>query len=177
MYKSKVLVFLALGLALLIAGLSGCASKKKITEEPVKKEVKAPPRRPTPPAVVPRTPERVEEDVPRDLSFATIYFDFDESNIRSDQRNAINRNAQLMSKYKTVRIGIEGHCDERGTEEYNIALGQRRADSVESYLIDYGISSSRIRTVSYGEMRPVDAGHNEAAWSQNRRAEITITRR
>ena len=178
MYKSKVLMVLALGFVVSAVGLNGCASKKKITEEPVKKEeVKAPPRRPTPPAVVPRTPEKVEEVVPRDLSFATIYFDFDKSDIRSDQRNAINRNAQLMSKYQTVRIRIEGHCDERGTEEYNMALGQRRADAIESYLIDYGISSSRIRTVSYGEMRPVDSGHNESAWSQNRRAEISITRR
>jgi len=178
MYKSKVLIVLALVFFVLAVGLNSCASKKKITEEPVKKEeVKAPPRRPTPPAVVPRTPEKVEEVVPRDLSFATIYFDFDKSDIRSNQRNAINRNAQLMSKYRTVRVSIEGHCDERGTEEYNMALGQRRADSIRSYLIDYGISNSRIRIVSYGEMRPVDSGHNEAAWSQNRRAEIIITTR
>ena len=80
-----------------------------------------------------------------------------------------------MSKYNTVRIRIEGHCDERGTEEYNMALGQRRADSVERYLTDYGISSSRITTVSYGEMRLVDSEHNEAAWSKNRRGEIIIT--
>ena len=175
MYKRNALMVLALGLAISVAGLNGCAAKKKIAEEPVKKEEPKPPRKPAPPAVVPRAPEKKEEVVPRDLSFTTIYFDFDKSNIRSDQRDAINRNAQLMSKYKTVKIRLEGHCDERGTEEYNMALGQRRADSIIRYLTDYGISNSRITTTSYGEMRPVDPGHNEAAWSKNRRCEIIIT--
>ena len=175
MYKGKALIVLALGLTISVAGLNGCAAKKKICDEPIKEEVKAPPRKPSPPAVVPKAPEKKEELVPRDLSFATIYFDFDKSDIKPEQRDAINRNAQLMSRYNTVRIRIEGHCDERGTEEYNMALGQRRADSVERYLTDYGISSSRITTVSYGEMRPVDSEHNEAAWSKNRRGEIIIT--
>ena len=175
MYKSKVLMVLTLGLIVSVAGLNGCAGKKKIVEEPVKKEVKAPPKKPAPPAVIPKIPARREEVVPRDLSFATIYFDFDQSNIRSDQQNAIRTNAQLMSQYSTVRIRIEGHCDERGTDEYNMALGQRRADSVQRYLADYGITRSRISTISYGEMRPVDPGHDETAWAKNRRTEIIIT--
>lgn len=175
MYKSKTLMVLALGLAISVTGLNGCAAKKEIAEEPIKEEVKAPPKKPAPPAVVPKVPEKKEEIVPRDLTFATIYFDFDKSNIRHDQHDAINRNAQLMSKYKTVKIRIEGHCDERGTDEYNMALGQRRADSAERYLSDYGISSSRITTISYGEMRSVDPGHDEAGWSKNRRGELIIT--
>ena len=175
MYKCKVAIVLALGLAVSVASLSGCSSKKKTTE-PVKQERKVTPK-PAPPAVKPRAPEKEEERVPRDLSFDTIYFDYHKSNIRSDQRSMLSSNARLMSKYQTVRIQLAGNCDERGTEEYNMALGQRRADSVKEYLTDYGISGSRISTISYGEMRPADSGHNEAAWTLNRRCEIIITGR
>lgn len=176
MFKSKVLMIFALGLAVSIVGLTGCSSKKKTTE-PVKQETKTQPQRPSAPAVVPKAPEKTEESVPRDLAFTTIYFDFDKSDLKSDQRTALSENAQLLSRYDSVRIRIEGHCDERGTEEYNIALGQRRADAVINYLTNYGISSSRIRSTSYGEMRPADSGHNDAAWAKNRRAEINITSR
>ncbi len=176
MYKCKAVMVLALGLAISVASISGCASKKKTTE-PVKREEKVVTPKPAPPAVIPKAPEKVEERVPRDLSFDTIYFDYDKSNIRSDQRNMLSSNAQLMSKYQTVRIQLAGNCDERGTEEYNMALGQRRADSVKEYLTDYGISGSRISTISYGEMRPADSGNNEAAWTLNRRCEIIITGR
>ena len=177
MYKSKVLIILVLGLVILIAGLNGCSKKKKAT--PVVQEKKEAPARPkpAPPAVVPKAPEKKEEGVPRDLSFETIYFDYDQSSIRSDQRSTLERNAQLLSRYDTVEVRLEGHCDERGTEEYNIALGQRRADSIKSFFSDYGISSFKISTVTYGEMRPVEQGHNEAAWSKNRRCEIIITDR
>lgn len=179
MFKSKVLMMFALGLAISLVGLSGCSTKKKITE-PVKQETPKPqPQKPTPqpPAVVPRTPEKTEETVPRDLKFETVYFDYDKSDIRSDQRAALSKNAQLLSRYSSVSIRIEGHCDERGTEEYNIALGQRRADAVVNFLTNYGISSSRIRTISFGEMRPVDQGHTETAWAKNRRAEISTSSR
>ncbi len=175
MYKSKVFMVFILGAAITMTGFIGCSSKKKVVEEPKKETVKPAPRQPEPPKVVPRTPEKKEETVPADLQFQTVYFDFDKSAIRSDQRAVLTRNAQLLNQYKTVRIRLEGHCDERGTEEYNMALGQRRADAVERFLTDYGISSSRITTISYGEMRPVDPGHNEAAWAKNRRCEIVIT--
>jgi len=90
-------------------------------------------------------------------------------------RGLLNKNASLLNEHKNVRILLEGHCDERGTNEYNQALGQRRAKSIEQYLTDYGISSSRISTISYGEERPVAAGHNETAWAKNRRCEFKIT--
>jgi peptidoglycan-associated lipoprotein len=176
MFKSKVLMIFALGLAVSLVGLTGCSSKKKTTE-PVKQETKTQTQRPSAPAVVPKAPERTEESVPRDLAFTTIYFDFDKSDLKSDQRAALSKNAQLLSRYKSVKIRVEGHCDERGTEEYNIALGQRRADAVVNYLTNYGISSSRIRSISYGEMRPSDSGHSDGAWAKNRRAEISITAR
>jgi peptidoglycan-associated lipoprotein len=86
----------------------------------------------------------------------------------------LRNNAQLLSQYKTVTILVEGNCDERGTNEYNQSLGQRRADAVKNYMIDYGIDRSRISAVSYGEERMVDTGHSETAWAKNRRSEFII---
>ena len=179
MFNRRLFFIAILGLVLSISGLTGCSSKKKIAAQP-KQTVKAPEKKPAPAPQVKeasKIEEKVEEapEVPRDLRFATIYFDFDESNIRNDQRSSMINNAQLLSKYKTVKILVEGHCDERATNEYNLALGQRRADSVKSFLTDYGIDRSRISTVSYGEERPVDRGHDETAWAKNRRCEFIIT--
>jgi len=109
------------------------------------------------------------------LSFHTIYFDFDKYNIRSDQISSMNNNAALLSANTTVKVLIEGHCDERGTDEYNIALGERRASSVKSFLVDYGMDPLRITTISYGEEHPADPGHDETAWAKNRRIEFIIT--
>ena len=87
----------------------------------------------------------------------------------------MNRNARLLNDNKTVKIRLEGNCDERGTNEYNMALGDRRANSVRQFLMDYGISDSRITTISFGEERPIDPGHNEDAWAKNRRCDFKIT--
>ena len=176
MYKSKLFMFLVLSVVIAIGGFTGCSSKKK-TSEPAKQVEKAPEAKPTPPAITPKSQEKAESVVPSNLTFQTIYFDYDKSSINDNQRSAMEKNAQLLSRYKSVKIRIEGHCDERGTEEYNQALGQRRADAVKNYLSNYGISIYRINTVSYGEMKPVNQNHNEAAWSKNRRCEIIITAR
>ncbi len=175
MHKCKLTIILALSLAFILTGLTGCAGKKKPPQE--QQVTKAPERKPAPAPKIQEPPKKVEEDltVPASLKFDTIYFDFDKSDIRSDQRSGLNRNAELLSRYKTVRILIEGHCDERGTNEYNLALGQRRTDSAKGYLVEYGIPGSRITTISYGEERPIDRGHNETAWSKNRRCEFIIT--
>ena len=111
----------------------------------------------------------------REPPFSTIYFDFDKSNLRPDQMNSINGNAQILLNNMEMRVLLEGHCDERGTVEYNLALGQRRADTVRTYLLDYGIDPSRIMTLSYGEEKPVESGHDEAAWMKNRRCEFTVS--
>lgn len=176
MQKSTRTIILALGIAVALASFTGCAGKKKPPQQPAPVQ-KAPETKPAPAPKIQEPPKRVEEreTVPSNLKFDTIYFDFDKSDIRSDQRSAINRNAELLSKYSTVRIQIEGHCDERGTNAYNLALGQRRADAAKQFLVEYGISSSRISTVSYGEERPVDTGHSESAWAKNRRCEFIIT--
>jgi peptidoglycan-associated lipoprotein len=127
--------------------------------------------------IQPLTPQQPREQAPGQISFLPVYFDLDQSSIRQDQLTVLSRNAQLLEKYTTITIRLEGNCDERDTEEYNISLGQRRADSVKDYFTNYGISASRMTTVSYGEMRPVAAGHDEAAWSQNRRVEIVVVPR
>ncbi len=99
-----------------------------------------------------------------------VHFDFDKFSIRDDERETLKKHAEWLNKNKDVMVVIEGHCDERGTQEYNLALGERRASAAAKYLIDLGVSEKRIKTLSYGLERPLDKGHNEAAWARNRRA-------
>ncbi|MDX1623713.1 MAG: peptidoglycan-associated lipoprotein Pal [Gemmatimonadota bacterium] len=101
-----------------------------------------------------------------------IYFAFDESELEPSAREKLQRKAEVLRTYPELRVRIEGHADERGTVEYNLALGERRAESARSYLIDLGIDGDRLTTVSYGEERPAVEGSNEAAWSRNRRDEF-----
>ena len=99
-----------------------------------------------------------------------ILFDFDKFTLREGDRNILKNHAEWLNKNKDVAVAIEGHCDERGTAEYNLALGERRASSAAKYLADLGIEEKRIKTVSYGFNKPLDPGHNEQAWAKNRRA-------
>jgi len=103
-----------------------------------------------------------------------IHFDFDKYDIRPGDTEILKENAALLMKYPKVKIQVEGHCDERGTSEYNLALGERRANAAKKYLLSLGISTDRISSISYGEEKPLDAGHNEEAWSKNRRGHIVI---
>ena len=103
-----------------------------------------------------------------------IHFDFDKYNLLPLAQQILQRKAEWLWNNPNVSVIIEGHCDERGTNEYNLALGDRRAESAKAYLVDLGIAGSRLTTISYGEERPVDSGHNEVAWAKNRRAHFTI---
>lgn len=103
-----------------------------------------------------------------------IFFDFDKSDIRPDQRSRIDAWADWLKQYPQVTVVLEGHCDERGTREYNLALGERRANSAKSYLVAKGIDPNRISTISYGKERPAVLGSNEAAWAQNRRDVMVV---
>jgi len=103
-----------------------------------------------------------------------IYFDFDRSNIREDQKARIQENADYLLANRLKKIRIEGNCDERGTNEYNMALGERRALSAKKYLVNLGIKDSRLETISYGEERPLQYGHDELSWAQNRRDDFVI---
>ena len=147
--------------------LSGCCSPKK-------KAVKATPA-PRPVAQAP-----VVKDAPppppaaAPVALPIIYFDFDKSNLKQPAVAKLDNVADFMSKNADANIRIEGHCDERGTSEYNLALGDRRANSAKKYLVDLGVSAERLSTISYGEEKPADPGHDEAAWAKNRRDEIKL---
>jgi peptidoglycan-associated lipoprotein len=102
-----------------------------------------------------------------------VYFDFDSSSVREDGRATLNKQAAWLKQYTNYPITIEGHCDERGTREYNLALGERRANAVRQYLIAQGLPADRIKTISYGKERPEVVGSDEGAWARNRRA-VTV---
>lgn len=105
-------------------------------------------------------------------SLKRVHFDFNSAGIRSDMARILDANARYLKKHASTKVVIAGNCDERGTNEYNMALGDRRAKTVRTYLVRKGIGGSRMGTVSYGEERPLDTGHNEAAWYMNRRADF-----
>lgn len=103
-----------------------------------------------------------------------VFFDYDDSGLRSDTREALDAKVRVLRDNPTIRLRIEGHADERGTTEYNLALGARRADAVVTYIAGFGLAAARFHTVSYGEERPLDGGHDESAWGRNRRAEFVV---
>lgn len=103
-----------------------------------------------------------------------IQFDFDAAELRPDALQTLNDNAGRIREHAPLAVRVEGHCDERGTSEYNLALGDRRARAARDYLVSLGIPATRLRTISYGKERPADPGHNEEAWSKNRRAEFVF---
>jgi len=102
-----------------------------------------------------------------------VFFAFDSSSLSDEAQKTLERQATWLKQYPNVNVTIEGHCDERGTREYNLALGERRADAAKKYLVSLGVKSSRVSTISYGKERPAVVGHDESAWSQNRRA-VTV---
>ncbi len=117
---------------------------------------------------------RASEEVRTTLA-AMIHIDLDKSNIRSDDMGALDQKVAILQANPELKIRIGGHCDERGSDEYNLALGNRRAQSAKQYLVSHGIDASRIETQSWGEERPLVDGHDENAWSQNRRDEFEVT--
>jgi peptidoglycan-associated lipoprotein len=182
---------LVVTLMLVAALAAGCGKKKQPTTMPAPAPV-VPPAVTAPP---PAPPQPVEEPTPvpqpaieedaiggrslddlnRDSPLKPAFFDLDSAELDADGQATVQANAELLKKYPTWSITIEGHCDERGTAEYNLALGERRAVAVRTYLVSLGISPDRLRTVSYGKEFPFDPGHTEEAWSKNRRAHFVIT--
>jgi peptidoglycan-associated lipoprotein len=105
----------------------------------------------------------------------TVYFSFDSSNLEDSARNVLQKQATWLQRYRNVRLQVQGNCDERGTREYNLALGARRAASVREYLVSLGVTASRVDTISYGKERPFCAESSEACWAQNRRSVSAIS--
>lgn len=143
----------------------------------------APPRPVDEPIPVPPEPSDIMAgDLPGDLDslnrsgvLKPVFFPLDSSDVDADGQIVLQENAELMRQNPRWQVTIEGHCDERGTAEYNLALGERRALSARTYLVSLGIPAERVRTVSYGKEFPFEPGHDEAAWSKNRRAHFVIT--
>jgi peptidoglycan-associated lipoprotein len=161
-------------------GLAACAKKAPETLPPVA-EAPAPAPAPTmaPPPLPPSGPAvGTQEHFAQAVgSSTTIYFDTDRFNIDTQDAAALQAQAQYFARYPQITFTIEGHADERGTREYNLALGEKRADSAHAYLVSLGVDSSRISVVSYGKERPVALASDEAAWAQNRRAASVIINR
>ena len=109
------------------------------------------------------------------LVFQDVYFDYDQSEIRSDAKPTLENISKWLGEHGGVQLMVEGHCDERGSNEYNLALGEQRALAVRRYIVGLGTEADRLHTVSYGEERPMDPGHNEEAWSKNRRSHFLVS--
>jgi peptidoglycan-associated lipoprotein len=149
----------------------GCGKKP----EPTAEIERTTPREELKPPTTTETPTETREDrFAWKSEIKDVFFDYDKADLRGDARSVLQDNARILKEYPDAKVTLEGHCDERGTEEYNLALGQRRADAVKAYLGDLGVGVERLSTISYGEERPFAQGHDEAAWAQNRRVHFVI---
>jgi peptidoglycan-associated lipoprotein len=166
MRPSKLVVVPLMSLVVIF---SGCGGKKEPAEPaaPPAPVVEAPPP-PAPPPPPPPAP------VETPLVLDRIYFDFDKYDLREDARTTLAEDARRMQGKAGSRVSIEGHCDERGTVEYNLALGEKRAAAAKDYLVNYGITADRLSTVSFGEERPLDPAGTEEAYAKNRRDEFVV---
>lgn len=149
----------------------GSANRPPAPPEPVSEPMPVPPE----PVAEDAVESRSVDDLNRNSPLKPVFYDLDSADIAGTSQQALQENAQVLRKYPTWQITIEGHCDERGTAEYNLGLGERRAIAARDYLVSLGIAADRLRTVSYGKEFPFDPGHDEAAWGKNRRAHFVIT--
>jgi peptidoglycan-associated lipoprotein len=165
-----------IGLVLVMA-LSGCGSHAKNvkTENVPPAPAVAGEEQGTPEAVGESGLEALKNNAQAESALNPIYFDFNTYNLKPEAETILNKTSAWLSKNPTVKIKIEGNCDERGTAEYNLALGDRRANSAKEYLIKIGVAANRLETVSWGKEKPLDPGHNEAAWAKNRRDDFNPT--
>jgi peptidoglycan-associated lipoprotein len=190
------MTFKPIAIPLAVLALTACATKPDVAPMEERPVVEAPPQifedaAPKPPAPVIQTPQVVQQTPTIDpnapipgsaADFAyqaggdpRVYFGYDSYTLNGDARAALSRQAQWLQTYSNVNAIVEGNADERGTREYNLALGARRADTVKAFLVSQGVSPSRLTTVSYGKERPIDGRSNEAGWLRNRNGHTNIT--
>ncbi len=181
MKKKLVGILMMLCCVALTAG--GCAKKELVKEDETLAQKEPVVTAPVVPEPVPVTKEPVvKEDAVTSSSvetispFDTIYFDFDSYVLRQDARDLLDKNYDWMKNNASESVRLEGHCDERGSDEYNIALGEKRAKAARNYLKTRGVSADRLSIISYGKEKPADPGHNEDAWAKNRRVEFIIVK-
>lgn len=173
----KVMKIIAIAFAIVsLIAFVGCS--KKITKTaPATQETKpvTTPTLESKPKVETIDLEPKEKSIPKvDLSFRNINFDYDKYDLTHEARDVLANHARLLKENPEIKLKIEGHCDERGTIEYNLALGENRAYSVKNYLVNYGINSNRLSTISYGKERPLDTRPTPEGWAKNRRAAFVI---
>jgi peptidoglycan-associated lipoprotein len=142
-----------------------------------KETVKEPAMAAPAPIVEDRISSASLDEINKNSPLKPVFFNFDQSEISPESQKALEANADVLKRNPAWVVTIEGHCDERGTAEYNLALGERRAGSARAYLVSLGIPADRLRTVSYGKEFPFDPGHDEAAWAKNRRAHFVVTQK
>ncbi len=163
--------FLTATLLLSAFSMAACTTKpKELPPQPSASTTTTRPDAPTPAGPVPGS----QADFLASVLSDTVYFDTDRYNVDTEDQGTLQSQAQWLARYPGKSVTIEGHCDERGTRDYNIALGERRANAAKNYLVSVGVDASRISTVSYGKERPLALGSDEASWAKNRRA-VTIT--
>ena len=180
--KLTVLTLVTLMAALALA--AGCKKKAPTTAQEARPPVTAtsPETQVAPPATTAPRRDVEAEVLSQDIDkmnkagyLTDAFFDYDQSDLREDARTALAADAEWLKRYPTVQVLVEGHCDERGTAAYNLALGDRRSNAAKEYLVSLGVDGSRIRTVSYGKERPFCTESSETCWQQNRRGHLVIT--
>lgn len=178
--------FLVAGCMMLVA--AGCAKEQMVKkDETIAPTSKAAPAAQkavvkTEPVQQPQIKENTVQNVAKETSSQTqlqsalekIYFDFDSARMSDAARTTLTKNAAALKKDSALKVRIEGNCDERGSAEYNLALGEKRAEAAKKYLVTMGIAAKRLSVISYGKEKPVDPGHDEAAWAKNRRDEFIV---
>lgn len=198
MSKGMLSLLIVLCCGTLVAG--GCAKKQIVKGDETATTAPATPAKPAEPAQPTKPPvreETVQEQPVRESPIASadqdtrrqgtsgiqqeaalerIFFDFDSYLLTPTARETLNKHAEWLKANSSAQLQIEGHCDERGSDEYNLALGEKRAKSAENYLVTLGIPNNRLSTISYGKEKPLDQGQDETAWAKNRRAEFLIIR-
>ena len=182
--KKTMIVMLVLAFALgSVFTLASCAKKVGKVEEPVRPAAPtaapaapAPAPAPAAPSTKPVEDATAMRSAIQAFESTHVYFDYDKADIKAEAKPVLEKKAEFLRANASYKVTIEGYCDERGTNEYNMALGDRRAKSAMKYLNALGISANRMSTVSYGEEKPADPGHNEAAWAKNRRGEFKLSK-
>jgi peptidoglycan-associated lipoprotein len=165
MIRKHILFTFALVALMVIAG---CGGKKATTAPPPTEPATSSETQP-PVETTDTAPTTPSEEL-NQMALSDAYFDFDSYALSSEAKGTLEQNAKELKRVTATNVTIEGHCDERGTKAYNLALGEKRANAAKDYLVALGVSGSRINTVSYGKERPFDDGHDESAWAKNRRA-------
>jgi len=198
--RSSARILFAVGILVSSLALLGCPKRPEVAQAgpaamgppaavaptpapaaPSPRVSEAPVTRPSPPAEAPvpapaaPAPAAPAAPVPAASPLKDVFFDFDKSNIRDDQKAALNDNVAWLKANARAKTTLEGHCDERGTAEYNLGLGERRAKAVKDYLVAAGVPADRVATISYGKERPFVLGHDESAWKWNRRGHLVLT--